>query len=218
MDFNQARYNMVEQQIRPWDVLDFDLLDVLGDVPREAFVLPEQQNVAYTDQALKLANGGMMLEPKIVARLIQALALNKGDKVLEVGTGSGYATAILAKLAGQVLSVDVDAEQQQRAQAALAGLDLGNIQFQVADGLAGVDSGAPYSAIYVGGSVPVLPAALQQQLADGGSMVVIVGADPVMRACLIRRQGNEFITRVLFDTVVPALHSPATPAPSAFSF
>ena len=218
MDFTQARYNMVEQQIRPWDVLDFDLLDVLGEVPREAFVLPEQQGIAYTDQALKLANGGMMLEPKIVARLIRALALNAGDTVLEVGTGSGYATAILAKLANHVLSVDVDATQQQRAQAALAGLGLANIQLQTADGLAGIESGAPYSAIYVGGSVPVLPEALKQQLADGGRMVVIVGTAPVMRARLIRRQGNEFHETTLFDTVVPALHSAATPAPSAFAF
>lgn len=218
MDFTLARYNMVEQQIRPWDVLDFDLLDVLGEVPREHFVLPEQQGIAYTDQALKLSNGGRMLEPKVVARLIQALGLNAGDTVLEVGSGSGYATAILAKMAGQVVSVDIDAAQQQYAAAAVAALGLDNIRFQAADGLAAEADGAPFSAIYVGGSVPQPPKALSHQLADGGRMVVIVGTAPVMRAKLITRSGDAFHETTLFDTVAPLLHSPATPVPSVFSF
>lgn len=218
MDFSQARFNMVEQQIRPWDVLDFDLLDVLGEVPRERFVLPEQQGIAYTDQSLKLANGGSMLEPKVVARLIQALSLTRGDEVLEIGTGSGYATALLAKLAGKVHSVDIDAAQQQRAADVLDSLGFDNIHWQTADGLAGTAEGAPFSAIYVGGSVPQLPDSLRAQLADGGRMVVIVGQAPLMRAKLVVRQGEQYVESVLFDTVAPALHSPSLAAPAAFRF
>ena len=117
MDFEKARFNMVEQQIRPWDVLDFDVLDALEEIPRERFVNESLQGLAYADMELPLANGHKMLEPKIVARLAQSLKLTKTDTVLEIGTGSGYATALLAKLAGKVVSddrcigvLDVDSE------------------------------------------------------------------------------------------------------------
>ena len=119
MDFQQARFNMVEQQIRPWDVLNFDLLDALESIPREKFVQENQQGYAYADISLALPNGGRMLEPKIVARMIQGLSLTKTDRVLEVGTGSGYATAVLATLAGSVRTFDTDSSQQARAKAAL---------------------------------------------------------------------------------------------------
>jgi protein-L-isoaspartate(D-aspartate) O-methyltransferase len=218
MDFNIARYNMVEQQIRPWDVLDFDLLDVLSDIPRERFVLPQQQEVAYTDQALALANGGKMLEPKVVARMIQALKLNLTDTVVEIGTGSGYATAILAKIAGKVITVDIDAEQQQRAQSVLSDLDYTNISYKTCDGLADKLPGAPFSAIYVGGSLPKLPATLLDQLAEDGRIVAIIGEAPVMRAILFERQNNQFKETILFDTVAPALHSIEAPAPNRFKF
>lgn len=218
MDFTTARYNMVEQQIRPWDVLNFDLLDVLGDIPRERFVLPEQQNLAYTDQTLPLANGGSMLEPKIAARLIQALNLTSSDTVLEVGTGSGYATAILAGMAADVVTIDIDAEQQHRAEFVLSDLGCTNIRYQVGDGLAGVADGAPFHAIYVGGSVPVLPQTLLAQLADGGRMIAVVGQAPAMKATLVVREGSAFKETSLFETVVPALHSKSLPTPSAFRF
>ena len=112
MDFEKARFNMVEQQIRPWDVLDFDVLDALEEIPRERFVSESLQGLAYADMELPLANGHKMLEPKIVARLAQGLKLTKTDTVLEIGTGSGYATALLAKLAGKVVSDDLDAEHR----------------------------------------------------------------------------------------------------------
>ena len=136
MNFEKARFNMVEQQIRPWDVLDFDILDVLGEIPREDFVTEAQQPYAYSDKTLPLPNGGNMLEPKIVARMIQALKLAPLDKVLEVGTGSGYATALLGKMAAEVITVDIDAEQQARAKTVLDNLGYKNITYQVADGLA----------------------------------------------------------------------------------
>ena len=218
MDFNTARFNMVEQQIRPWDVLNFDLLDVLGEIPRERFVLPQQQGIAYTDQTLALANGGKMLEPKVAARLIQGLDLNLGDHVLEVGTGSGYATAILAKLAGQVTTFDIDSEQQKQAAFVLGDLGYTNIHYHTGDGLVGVKSDAPFSAVYVGGSIPVLPQALLEQLPENGRLVAIIGDAPVMLAKLFVRQDNAFHETVLFETVAPSLHSAATPTPSKFVF
>lgn len=218
MDFEQARFNMVEQQIRPWDVLDFDLLDALADIPREAFVSAEQKAYAYADKALPLPNGASMLEPKIVARLVQGLALKAGEKVLEIGTGSGYATALLAKLSGQVVSVDIDSEQQARAKAVLAGLNYSNIHFEHGDGLTAVTSGAPYDAVYVGGALGSVPDLLKQQLRDGGRLAVIVGEAPVQRALLITRNGSEFEEKVLFDTFVSYLNSPADRDPSRFTF
>lgn len=218
MDFNTARFNMVEQQIRPWDVLNFDLLDVLSDIPREHFVLPQQQGIAYSDQALSLANGGLMLEPKIVARLIQALDLTQKDKVLEIGTGSGYATAILAKMAGNVTTVDVDPQQQQFAHTALNNLCINNVHYKVADGLADKIIGAPFNAIYLGGAVPELPQTVIDQLADGGRLVAIIGQAPAMQAKRFERVGKELKETTLFETVVPFLHSAAIPQPSAFRF
>ena len=134
MNFEQARFNMVEQQIRPWDVLDFDVLDALQDIPRELFVQPSQQGYAYADLALPLPNGSQMLEPKIVGRMAQGLALKKHERVLEIGTGSGYATAVLAKLAHEVTTCDIDGQQLNAAQAILKGLQLDNIRYQAIAG------------------------------------------------------------------------------------
>lgn len=218
MNFEQARFNMVEQQIRPWDVLDFDVLDALSEVPREYFVAESQQAYAYADKTLPLPNGGSMLEPKIVARLIQGLALKVGDKVLEVGTGSGYATALLGKLCANVVTVDVDAQQQQRAKSVLDKLGFNQVAYQVGDGLAGELGGAPFDAIYIGGAVPVVPEALKNQLSNGGRMVVVVGEAPVQRALLITRNGDAFTEQVLFDTYIPQLKTPALSPAAKFNF
>lgn len=217
MNFEQARFNMVEQQIRPWDVLDFDVLDALSDIPREAFVLPEQQAFAYADMSLPLPNGSAMLEPKVVARLIQSLHLTKLDTVVEIGTGSGWATAVLAKLAGKVISIDLDASQQQRAATALQSIGIDNVEFRVGDGLNELISG-DFSAIYVGGSCPTMPENLRTQLQEGAQMTVIVGEAPVMRALHVLHQKGEYISQVLFDTVAPALSSRAMSAPASFRF
>lgn len=203
MDFNKARFNMVEQQIRPWDVLDFELLDALEMIPREEFVLPEQRGYAYADMPLKLINGGTMLEPKIVARLVQGLALQKHETVLEVGTGSGYATAVLATLAHQVDTIDIDEKQQQYASNILNQLNLLNIDYTVGDGLLGGE--AQYDAIYIGGSLPNVPNDLLSRLKDGGRMVVVVGDKPIQHALLITRKGNEFSEKTLFDTLIASL-------------
>ncbi len=218
MDFNTARYNMVEQQIRPWDVLDFDLLDVLSDIPRERFVLPQHQQLAYSDQSLPLANGGSMLEPKVMARLIQALKLNLADMVVEIGTGSGYATAVLARLANQVLTIDIDAAQQQTAKTVLSELGYTNIQYKVGDGLSEKLIQTPFSAIYVGGSISQLPTFLLDQIPEHGRMVAIIGDAPLMKAVLFERQNNQIQETVLFETLAPTLHSLAINQPSQFKF
>ncbi|WP_416189493.1 protein-L-isoaspartate O-methyltransferase family protein [Neisseria sp. CCUG17229] len=206
MDFDKARFNMVEQQIRPWDVLDFNVLDALMEIPRERFVAKNQQGLAYSDTELPLPNGHKMLEPKVVARLAQGLKLSKQDKVLEIGTGSGYATALLAELAGEVVSDDLDIEQQNRAKAILDDLGYQNIYYAQNDGLAEHTEGAPFDAIYVGGGVYDVPETLKAQLKDGGRMVVVVGNKPVQRALLVTRNGNEFSQSVLFDTLIAHLN------------
>lgn len=205
MDFEKARFNMVEQQIRPWDVLDFDVLDALEEIPRERFVDASLQGLAYADTELPLANGHKMLEPKVVARLVQGLKLSKDDTVLEIGTGSGYASALLAKLAGRVVSDDLDAAQQARAKAVLDGLDLDNIVYVQNNGLTEASEGAPFDAVYVGGAVDAVPDVLKAQLKDGGRMVVVVGRAPVQRALLVMRRSDAFDEAVLFDTLIAHL-------------
>lgn len=206
MDFKQARFNMVEQQIRPWDVLDFDLLDALEAIPREEFVLPPQRGYAYADMPLALANGGVMLEPKIVARMVQGLTLSNTDTVLEIGTGSGYATAVLAKLAGEVQTFDVDSVQQQFAKTILTRLKMENVAYEVGDGFAVGDTDAVYDAIYIGGSLNQIPENLKARLNEkGGRMVVVVGDNVLQRCLLITRQGNEFTQKTLFDTQIARL-------------
>lgn len=205
MNFEKARFNMVKQQIRPWDVLDFDVLDALIEIPRERFVGAAQQGLAYSDTELPLPNGHKMLEPKVVARLVQGLKLNKQDKVLEIGTGSGYATALLAKLAGSVVSDDLDTEQQNRAKAVLDDLGYTNIVYAQNNGLTETTAGAPFDAIYVGGGLSAVPETLKAQLKDGGRMVVAVGSKPIQRALLLTRKGDTFDEKVLFDTLIAKL-------------
>ena len=211
MDFEKARFNMVEQQIRPWDVLDFDVLDALWDIPREKFVGAGFQGLAYADKELPLPNGGKMLEPKVVARLVQGLKLTKQDKVLEIGTGSGYATALLAALAGEVVTADIDAVQLEAAKTVLDGIGCGNA-------LAQETEGAPFDAVYVGGSVGRVPETLKRQLKDGGRMAVIVGGKPVQRALLITRDGSMFREKVMFDTLAAGLSDKADKPFGDFDF
>ena len=218
MDFNKARYNMVEQQIRPWDVLAYNILDALSDIPREVFVTESQKSYAYSDKTLPLPNGGSMLEPKIVARLIQGLDIKPGEKVLEVGTGSGYAAALMAQMGAHIVTIDIDPEQQMRAKLALDALEFDKITYQVGDGLAAEAGGAPFDLIYIGGGVSAAPELLKEQLKDGRRMVVIVGGAPVQRAQLIVRNGNTFIERTLFDTLIPMLTNGGKSAPSKFNF
>ncbi|KZE28863.1 protein-L-isoaspartate(D-aspartate) O-methyltransferase [Crenobacter luteus] len=219
MDFEKARFNMVEQQIRPWDVLDAKVLDLLFAVKREDFVQPEQRDIAFADVQLPLPNGSLMLEPKVEARLVQDLDIKPTDRILEVGTGSGYVTALLARLGKEVVSVEIDPAQKARAAANLKKAGVDNVTLLDGNGIDGVPGKAPFDAILVGGSLPVVPEALKQQLAVGGRLAVIVGDEPVMRAIVVTRTGeNAFGQTVSFDTVVPRLAKACALAPAAFSF
>ena len=175
MDFNKARFNMVEQQIRPWDVLDFDILDALGEIPREAFVSEAQKAYAYSDKTLPLPNGGNMLEPKIVARMVQGLALKPGQKVLEVGTGSGYQAAVLSRLAREVVSVEILAEHAARAAKRLAAAGCANVEVHCGDGSLGWRERAPFDQIMVTAAAARVPPALIEQLRPGGRLVIPIG-------------------------------------------
>ncbi len=219
MDFEKARFNMIEQQIRPWDVLDTGILDLMFDVKREDFVSDDLRNLAFTDRELPLPNGKLMLQPKVEARLLQDLEVAAGDKVLEVGTGSGYVTALIAKLAREVLSVEIDGAQLERAAAALRKAGVGNARLFEGNGVEGLPGQAPFDAIYVGGSLPVVREALKEQLAVGGRMAVVVGDLPMMRALRIRRVSEtDFSSEEMFDICVQRLEGAEAIEPERFSF
>ena len=189
MNFEQARFNMVEQQIRPWEVLDQAVLDLLYAVPREEFVPPEYLTLAFADMEIPLETNSKSAErmwaPKIEARVLQELAVRKSDRVLEVGTGSGYLTALLAHRAAHVRSVEIKAALAEfgRANLALHGAD--NVTLETGDAARGWAKHAPYDVIVLTGSTPLLPAAFIEQLAPGGRLFAVVGDAPVMVARLM---------------------------------
>ena len=206
MNFDQARFNMIEQQIRTWEVLDQRVLDVIAKTPREDFVPPRYRTLAFADITIPLGNGQVMLAPKVEGRLLQALAVQPSDVVLEIGTGSGYLAACLARLGAHVHSVDIFPEFKYAAQRALAAHGIRNTTLRTGDAARGWDPQNRYDVIAVTGSLPVLPQNFQQSLAIGGRLFVIVGAEPVMEAVLITRLGEHEWTRAsLFETVIPPL-------------
>lgn len=217
MDMEQARFNMIEQQIRPWEVLDPVVLDLLSEVKREEFVPAEQKLLAFADTMLPLGNGASMLEPKIEARLLQELGLKSTDRVLEIGAGSGYMAALLAARAEFVTSVEIEPALAKLARENLQRAGVANVAVEQGDGLKGWAAKAPYDAIVLSGSVPAIPDVLLQQLKVGGRLVGIVGTLPVMSAQLVTRTGEmTFNTVNLFETVAPALRNAA--AAEQFTF
>lgn len=206
MNLEQARTNMVEQQIRPWEVLDQDVLDLLYVVPREAFVPPELRNLAFVDMEIPLGEGERMWAPKIEARALQALALRKSDRVLEVGTGSGYLTALLAHRAAQLRSVEINLALAAFGRANIERHGVGNVTLETGDAARGWAAGAPYDAIVLTGSVPVLPKAILEQLAPGGRLFAVVGEAPIMTAQLVTSvTPGMFRSTGLFETVLAPL-------------
>lgn len=204
-NFEQARYNMIEQQIRPWDVLDQRALDILAHTPRENFVPERYRNLAFSDVAIPLGHGQSMLRPNVEGRILQALALQPSDKVLEVGTGSAYLTACLAQLAASVVSVDIIPEFVESAAAKLKAQAIRNVMLQVGDASCGWGT-VRYSAIAVTGSVAQLDHKWRESLSLGGRLFIVVGTPPVMEALLITRLGEqEWVTTSLFDTELTAL-------------
>jgi protein-L-isoaspartate(D-aspartate) O-methyltransferase len=206
----QARFNMVEQQIRPWDVLDTRVLDLLFKVRRENFVPPALRAMAFVDMEIPLRVGGVdtgeaMLSPKLEARLLQELALKSTDSVLEIGAGSGYQAALMASQANQVTSVEIDSRLAAFAQENLQRQGITNVRIETGDGRSGWGT-TEYEAILVSGSVPEVPDGLKYQLRVGGRLLVIVGQAPVMTAWLITRTtAASFDSISLFETVVKPL-------------
>jgi protein-L-isoaspartate(D-aspartate) O-methyltransferase len=201
----QAREQMIEQQVRAWDVLDARVLETLRKVPREAFVPPQHRFLAFADAEIPLPCGQRMLRPSVVGRLLQALALTGGERVLEVGTGSGFVTSCLRTAGASVRSVEIFPELAELARRNVASLGLGNVDIVVHDATR-VDSDERYDVIALTASLPVPDERFQRQLAVGGRLFVVVGEPPVMEARLIRRITEDaWGTESLFETVIDPL-------------
>ena len=217
LNFDAARHTMIQSQLRTWDVIDERVLDLAARMPREDFMSPACRNLAYVDMNIPLEHGEVMMTPKLEARLLQALEILPSDKILEIGTGSGYLTALLASLGRQVVSVEVRPEFTAQAAAKLAHHGLHNITLEVGDGASGWDRQQPYDVIVITGSLPILPETFQQSLTPGGRMIAIVGQAPAMEVVRIRRRdAYTFARDSLLETSLPPLQNAA--APSRFLF
>lgn len=206
MNFEQARFNMVEQQVRPWNVFDENVLAMLTNVKREEFVSPEYKAIAFSDVEIPLPGGQKMLFPRVEARMLQELNLSKKDKVLEIGTGSGYVTAMLGKLTDFVYSIEINTKNKEFAVSNLTKAGIKNVSIIEGDGLNGLAAKAPFDKILIGGSLPVIPQTLKQQLKVGGHMVAVIGTKPAMHAVHITRVAeNEFIEKQIFETIIDEL-------------
>jgi protein-L-isoaspartate(D-aspartate) O-methyltransferase len=206
MNLEQARFNMVEQQIRTWEVLDQAVLDLLYAVPREEFVPQACRKLAFADLAIPIGEGESMMTPRIEARLLQAVAPRKTDRVLEVGTGSGYLTALLAHCAGHVYSLEIRPALAAFGRGNLLRHGAENVTLDIGDGARGDAKRAPYDVIVLTGSTPVLPRALLEQLAPGGRLFAVVGEPPVMSARLMTCSApGAFATTDLFETLLAPL-------------
>jgi protein-L-isoaspartate(D-aspartate) O-methyltransferase len=217
MDIEQARFNMIEQQIRPWDVLDQGVLSLLAVVRREDFVPPAHRALAFVDTEVPLPDGQVMLAPKVEARLLQELHVARHERVLEVGAGSGHMAALLAHKAQQVITLEIRPALVAMAAANLRRAGVLNASVREADGSRGLPGEAPFDVIVLSGSVAEVPQRLLDQLKIGGRLVAIVGQEPVMHALLITRVAERQCKRVeLFDTVAPRLQG--FPEPALFQF
>ncbi|MBP6808528.1 MAG: protein-L-isoaspartate O-methyltransferase [Chromatiaceae bacterium] len=213
-----ARFNMVQQQIRPWDVNDHRVLETLAAIPRERFVPAAYRGLAYADIEIPLGEGQTMLAPKIIARLLQALSIAADERILEIGTGSGYLTACLSHLGDAVISLEIDPDLAALARQNLAEVDPRRLEIREGDGLAGHIDGGPFDVIAVTGSLPDASAleGLEAQLAPHGRLFAIVGLEPAMQATLVTHGPEGFSRQALFETSVPALAK--APEPERFVF
>jgi len=225
IDFERARFNMIEQQIRPWDVLDLEVLELLSLVRREDFVPLAHKALAFTDMQIPLLQpteqalqqGHCMLEPKVEARILQDLQIRPYETVLEIGAGSGYMAALLGNRAQRVISLELHPELVRMARANLQRAGLTNVDVREADGAKGLAGEGPFDVIVLSGSVPEVPASLLAQLKVGGRLSAIVGFEPVMRATFITRTGEtSYTTAQPWDTMAPRLAH--FPEPSRFHF
>ena len=221
-DFDKARFNMIEQQIRPWDVHDAKVLELLARIRREAFVPAAYQHVALADLEVPLGKGEgqCMLAPKVEARALQDLALQAGDNVLEIGTGSGYMAALLAHLCARVVSIEIDPALAQQARANLQAAGLSNVEVRTADAtashFAACNVGAPFDAIVLSGSIAEVPEDLLALLKNGGRLWAVTGRGPAMRATLVRASGGGTHVEQPWDVSAPRLQN--FPERSPFKF
>lgn len=203
---------MVESQIRTWEVLDQSVLDLLLEIKREEFVPEKHRALAFADVEIPLGHGEVMLAPKVEARMLQEAGIRKTDKILEVGTGSGYMTALAARLGGQVLSIERIADFVPAAARKLAGHGIENVQLVTGDAAQGWPAQAPYDVIVLTGSVPVLPETFRNQLAVGGRLLVVIGEAPVMTLTRITRVSEHAFNSVgLLETCIPPLRNVKQP-------
>ncbi|WP_457090953.1 protein-L-isoaspartate O-methyltransferase family protein [Microvirga sp. P5_D2] len=208
VDFSQARRMMVDSQLRTFEVNDFSLLDAMDSVPRELFVLPGREDLAYIDQDILISDGAerrFMLSPMNLGRMIQALSIDSGEKVLDVACGRGYASAVFDKLGAQVTALESDAELAAAARQSLTAAGAGRVKIEIGALEKGYAAGAPYDAILINGSVDARPEGLLQQLAEGGRLVCVKGRGRSARATLYVRSGDVFGERNLFDAAAPLL-------------
>lgn len=213
MNIEQARFNMIEQQIRPWDVLDPAVLGLLAEVKRERYVPEEHREIAFADLEIPLGDGQAMWQPKVEARVLQELEVMEGDTAYEVGTGSGYFAALLAKRARQVTSVDSRAAFVERAQRSLKADGVANVSLLTGDSARAPLGDAAYDVIVLGGSTPVLPQAFLERLNPGGRLFAVVGDAPAMKAVLVRQAERGDFQRIeLFETVLAPLDNALQPA------
>jgi len=218
MNIEKARFNMIEQQIRPWDVLDKEVLDLLTVVKREEFVPAAYQSLAFMDTEIPLPCGQNMFAPKLEARILQEAGIRKHENVLEIGAGSGYMAALMAHRARHVTTVEIEPELKELAEKNLARAGIDNVSVVSGDGAQGWSGPeAPYDVIVVSGSLPLLPDAFLKQIKVGGRILAIVGEAPVMSAVLVTRTSDvAYNTVKLFETSVKPLRN--APTPSHFKF
>lgn len=213
----QALFNMIEQQIRPAEVLDSQVLNTISEVPREYFVPVEYRQLAYSDTNIPLGNNQVMMSPIQEARMLQALGIQSQDEILEIGTGSGYATALMAKLGKKVTSIEIDQQLSSSAAQKLRQHGITNVTLEVGDASKGWSQSAPYDVIGVTGSLPVMCEELKLQLKQGGRLFIIAGGEPAMSAILITRiSENQWAEEELFETVIPPLINAEKPPEFVF--
>ena len=211
-DFEQARFNMIEQQVRTWEVLDQRVLDIMSRIPRENFVPEQYRSLAFADTNIPLGNKQVMMAPNVEGRLLQALNITPDDSILEIGTGSGYLTACLASLGKHVTSIDIAPGFTAMASSKLADQGISNITLETADVASGLANGEQYDVIAVTGSLPVLQQQFYENLKIGGRLFVITGNLPIMEALLITRVNQDNWSReCLFETCLPPLEHASKP-------
>ncbi|HUL95107.1 MAG TPA: protein-L-isoaspartate O-methyltransferase [Usitatibacter sp.] len=212
MNIEQARFNMVEQQIRTWEVLDPQVLDLLFQVKREQFVPEAHREIAFADLQIPLGHGESMMEPKVEARIVQELAIEPHENVYEVGTGSGYLTALLARRGRHVTSAEIHGDLKARAQANLASAGIANVTLLEGDSARAPLGESAYDVIVLTGSTPILPQAFLDRLTPGGRLFAVVGDPPVMKAIVVRQpQAGAFQHTEIFETLVKPLVNAAQP-------